>query len=535
MNSSGFSRIVVSFAVMILALYISLDVFAGGTNVFGKFYLYSMIGGFVVGLFAPKKGFYFLLFLTAYLDYFKRLMILDAGIRQFDLYYVLGIAPATMAGIMVSVLYQLAVGAVERRPREGWLAVATLMLMGGVGAMGLLSSGGGFRALGDIVNSVAYMSLVFVVPALFRTPEDLRAVFKTSILIFIPSVFYYLYQTFAGFTWWEYKYMVSGFTLEVRQLQERVVRVFGTLNSAGAASVIYSLDVAVLLFAGFWKYRDDSGKVKDSSLFQRVLLGLLFGLAAYRTFSRTGWLQGIAAAIGFFAFRSRALTRAFYIGCLSLLGLLVAFSGYMLKNHTLNRWTASLLGSGHSDEAGSAFNLSTLNARFEGFYNITHDAKLWTPFGVGMQGRSVEQVLGNRDIHDAFSLVLLKVGYVPLFFGIFLVVVLARAVHRFVLNQPDGLSATLGATALSCAVANVLAFTVNGSALNIYPLNFYIYFDAGIVVSLMLYHAQLEKDAAQQPVDQREPILRNRSSPYLRNAPAPPAGRFRPPLSAHRQ
>ncbi len=528
MNSSGFSRIVISFAVMILALYISLDVFAGGTNVFGKFYRYSLIGGFVVGLFAPKKGFYYLLFLTAYLDYFKRLMIIDAGIQQIDLYCVLGIAPATMAGIAISVLYQLAVGGVERRPNEGWLAVAVLVLMGVVGAMGLLSSGGGFRALGDIVNSVAYMSLIFVVPALFRTPQELRAVFKTSLIIFIPSVCYYLYQTFDGFTWWEYKYMVQGYTIEVRQLNERIIRVFGTLNSAGVASVIYSLDIAVLLFAGFWKYRDDSGKVKSSSGVLRVLLAVLFAVAAYRTFSRTGWLQGLAAAVGFVAFRSRALTRAFYIGCFSLLTLLVAFSGYMLKNHTLNKWTGAILGSGSSDEAGSALNLSTLNARLEGFYNITHDAKLWTPFGVGMQGRSVEQVLGNRDIHDAFSLILLKVGYVPLFFAIIVVFVIGRAIHRFVLNQPDGLSATLGVASLSCAVANVLAFTANGAALNVYPLNFYIYFDVGIVVSLMLYHAQLEKNATPQLTSQPEPMLRNRSSPYLRNAPGPSPGRQRP-------
>ncbi len=534
MNSSGFSRIVVTFAVMILALYISLDVFAGGSNAFGKFYLYAMIGGFVVGLFAPKRGFFFLLFLTGYLDYFKRLMILDAGIRQFDLYYVLGIAPATMAGISMAVLYQMAVGAIGRRPLEGWIAVASIAAMGGMGALGILSAGGGFRALGDLVNGVAYLALIFTIPALFRTPEELRDLMKKSILIFVPSVLYYLYQSFVGFTWWEYKYLLSGFTVEVRQLAERVPRVFGTMNGAGAATVVYSLDAAILIFAGFWKYRDDSGRTKDSSVGMRVFIGLLFAFAAYRTFSRAGWIQGVIAAVGFWAFRSRFFTRAFYISGVIVIAVVAAFSGFLLKNQMLNRWTEALMGSGASAEAHQAGNLSTLNARLEGVYAITHDSRLWTPFGVGFQGKTAAQVLGRGEIHDAFSALLLKVGYIPLAIGGFVIFLLMRAIHRFVLNQPDGLSATLGAAALSCAFANFMAVTVNASALNNYPVNFYLYFDLGIVTALMIYHAQKEKDEAGEYVREREPMLRNRSSPYLRNAPPGPAGRFRPALQAHR-
>ncbi len=527
MNSNGFSRIIVSFGVMILALYISLDVFAGGSNAFGKFYLYSMIGGFMVGLLAPKKGFYFMLFLTGYLDYFKRLMIIDHGISQLDLYYVLGIAPATMAGIAIAVVYQLATGTVPRRPREGLIMVVTIFIVLLVGGLGVMSGGGGNRGLGDVVNSVAYLCLIFVIPSLFRTPEALREIFKHSILIFIPSVFYYIYSSFAGFTWWEYKYLLSGLTIEYRQLGERVVRVMGTLNGAGAATTIYSLDAAVLLAAGFWKYKEEDGPVRDSKLIQRWLLALLFCFAAYRTFSRAGWIQGVAAICGFWAFRRRFFTTALYVVFFALFGTLIAFSGYLLKNQMLNRWSDALLSNG-SEEALQAGSMGSFNSRLEGFYNMTHMSSLWTPFGIGFQGKTMANFSGLA-FHDAFSLMILKIGYVPLILISILVFFVLRAMHRFVVAQPPGLSASLGVTALSCFLANLLAMIANGAVLSNYPVNFYVYFDIGIVVGLMLY--QWQKDQTAEAVaPARESTLRNRSNPYLR--PPPPAPLARTPRPA---
>ena len=520
MNSSGFSRIAITFAIMILALWISLDVFASGSNALGKFYFYMMIGGGIVGLFAPKKGFFFLLFLTAYLDYFKRLMILDSGLRQLDLYYVLGIAPATLGGIALSVVYQLATGAVERRPYEGRITFGVMVIVGMGAAVGFLSSGGGMRSVGDLVNAVAYPMLMFIMPMLFRTPQELRYVMKLSILIFIPSVIYYLYQTYFGFTWWEYKYMISGYTIEVRQLGERVVRVFGTLNGAGSATIIYSIDVALLLFAGFWKYRDDSGKTKDPSMFGRVLLAILFGWAAYRTFSRAGWIQGVLTAVCFWAFRSRIMTRALYITVVMALAIIIAMSGYLLKHSVLNKLSDQLAGSDASAEQHQATSLGSMNARLEGFYHMTTDSKLWTPFGVGMQGKKVEQVMGNRGTHDAFSAFLLKFGYVTIFAGMIASYFLLRSLHRFVHSQPEGLTATLASASLASAAGIFFGVTHNSAALNLYPVNFYMYFYVGIVLALMVYQADLAKKAAAVEREANPtPLQRRRNPGALRNAP----------------
>lgn len=531
MNSSGFSKIVITFGVMILALWISLDVFASGSNALGKFYFYLMIGGGIIGLFAPKKGFFMLLFLTGYLDYFKRLMILDTGMRQLDLYYVLGVAPITLAGISLAMLYQYATGAVKRRPYEGAVAVGVIIGVGVLTVLGMAGGGkGGMRSLGDLVNTIAYPVLLFVMPMLFRTPEELRRVMKLSILIFIPSVIYYLYQTYVGFTWWEYKYMISGYTIEVRQLSESVVRVFGTMNGAAAATIVYSIDVALLLFAGFWKFRDDSGKTKDSSPIPRILLAIIFAWAAYRTFSRTGWIQGALAAVGFFAFRSRLLTKTLYVSVFSLFLLVVLFSGYMLKHLVLNKWSDVLAGSDASAEQRQATSLGSLNGRLEGFHQLATNGDLWTPFGTRLAGKKAEQVLGKGGAHDALTLAVLKFGYIPLSVIFLVGFLLLRALHRFVYNQPDGLSATLAAASLSSAGAIAFGAFSNHTAFGLFPINFYMYFYIGIVISLMAHHEDLKRTAQMEEASITRGPQRRRNLGPGRNEPS---RQRRPQLAEH--
>ena len=529
MNSSAFSRIIVTFAVMILALWVTADVFGSRANAIGQFYKYILISGGLIGLFAPQKGFYLLLFLTGYLDYFKRLMILDTGLSQYDLYYVLGIAPATLTGICASLIYRFITGAIPHRRYEGRIMVISMAVMG-ISAYAAL--GGGFRAVGDMVNGVVYLGLLFVMPLMFRTPEDLRRIMKISILIFIPSVVYYLYQTYVGFTWWEYEYMIRGYTIEIRQLGERIPRVFGTMNGAGAAVVIYSMHVALLLFGGFWKYKDDSGKRTHASLFARIFLAFFFAWAAYRTFSRAGWVQGLLAASCFLAFRSSLLTRAAYGTMAALVLLVVLSSEYVTKHKLLNEWSQDIAGTDGSNELHQATNLATFNARLEGFTYLVTDSSLWTPFGLRMAGKNVAQVFAGRSFHDAFSSALLKVGFVPLGIAFFLIFRLIRSMHQFILRQPDGLSATLAAASLSCAVGIFMGVTHNGAALMNYPVNFYLYFYMGIVLALMVYHAEKEyqeKRAALAAEPRTQ--LRNRSQPYLNEGSRRPLRPERPQLT----
>lgn len=255
-------------------------------------------------------------------------------------------------------------------------------------------------------------------------------------------------------------------------------------------------------------------------MFGRVLLAILFGWAAYRTFSRAGWIQGVLTAVCFWAFRSRIMTRALYITVVMALAIIIAMSGYLLKHSVLNKLSDQLAGSDASAEQHQATSLGSMNARLEGFYHMTTDSKLWTPFGVGMQGKKVEQVMGNRGTHDAFSAFLLKFGYVTIFAGMIASYFLLRSLHRFVHSQPEGLTATLASASLASAAGIFFGVTHNSAALNLYPVNFYMYFYVGIVLALMVYQADLAKKAAAVEREANPtPLQRRRNPGALRNAP----------------
>lgn len=214
------------------------------------------------------------------------------------------------------------------------------------------------------------------------------------------------------------------------------------------------------------------------------------------------------------------MTKALYISLAAALAVVITFSGFLLKHSVLNKLSEQLAGSDASAEQHQATSLGSLNARLEGFYHIATDGKLWTPFGVGIQGKKVEQVMGNRNNHDAFSSFLLKFGYIPISLGMIASYFLLRALHRFVHSQPDGLTATLASAALASAAGIFFGVTHNGAALNLYPVNFYMYFYVGIVLALMVYQADLAKKAAAVEREANPtPLQRRRNPGALRNMP----------------
>src|SRR6188768_2309721 len=172
MNGNALIRILATFVLLVASLWVAFDIFTSGNNAVARFYMYAMVVAGIYGLLYPRKAFFILLFLTAYLDYFKRLMIFDTGVSKMDLYFVLGIAPATLSGIAGNILYQHFTGKLRGRPGINKLIIIVCLCTTLFTVLALLSGGDSFRSLGDTVNSTIYILLVFVIPVLFRTPED---------------------------------------------------------------------------------------------------------------------------------------------------------------------------------------------------------------------------------------------------------------------------------------------------------------------------------------------------------------------------
>jgi hypothetical protein len=498
MNGNAINSIIATFALLVAALWVAFDIFTSGGNAVARSYMYLMGAGGVYGLLNPRRAFYALLFLTAYLDYFKRLMIFDSALSRMDLYFVLGIAPCTLVGIAVSVLYQQFMGRSEPRPGLLQLMFFTITAATALLLLSMTGANKGFRSLGDSVNAAVYLLLLFTVPALFRTPGDLKNLLKVCIVLYVPAVIYMLVHFFKGSIFdWEMDYVKSGLTGEIRQLMERKFRPFGTMNSAANASTVFGL-VLSLIVSGIWKYRSLPPYERQSNPIVRFILIVPIGLAMYATFSRMGWVTCIVSIVAVWFFKRRALTLFGYSLALAAAVATVLASPYLLRYKILNKISEDIIDTQGSDEWAQTANISTLNDRLEGFNALVTNPKVWTPIGLRFSPYNEQSVLSQVRSHDLFTDTLLRYGYIPILLGFVFGGILLARLHRFIFDQPQGLSRDMAATSLAAGLSITAGGLVNGAQLSTYPVNFFIWLMFSVVASLMM-HAKEQEALAPLP------------------------------------
>lgn len=493
MNGNALIRILATFGLLIASLWVAFDIFTSGSNAVARFYMYSMVVAGVYGLLNARRAFYILVFLTGYLDYFKRFMVFDSGLSRLDLYYVLGIAPATLAGITGNILYQHFSGKLPARPGLNRLITFTIIACGVAMFFSLTTDQGGFRSFGDCVNATIYFLLLFIVPVLFRTPAELRNLLKYLVVVYIPAICYMLVHHFHGIFDWEMEYLRSGLTIEIRQLMERVLRPFGTMNSAANASMVFA-GIWALCLSGIWRAPDADGRTSPFGI--RFFLLPMLVLAMYATYSRAGWVFACVAVLAVPFMKHRLLT-IFGYGLVVAVMLVVIFaSPWLLKHQILNAFSSEIIGHGDG-ETVQALNISTLNDRLLGFAGLVEEPRAWTPFGARMSSYSEASVWNSVPTHDMFTALLLKYGYVTLIvLGLFLMRHLWK-LHSIVYNEREPLVRSLAATSLAIALATSSGAVVNGAQFATYPINFFIWFHFSVVTSLLFYIK--ERSAAAVP------------------------------------
>lgn len=525
MNGNALLRILATFGLLIASLWVAFDIFTSGSNAVARFYMYTMLiaGGY--GLLNAKRAFYVLLFLTGYLDYFKRFMIFDSGMSRLDLYYVLGIAPATLAGITANILYQHFTGKLPPRPGLNKLIIVTIAASALSTFLALTSTRGGYRSIGDSVNATAYLMLLFVVPVLFRSPEELRRMLKILVMLYIPAILYMLVHHFRGRIFdWEMDYLKSGLTIEIRQLSERVFRPFGTMNAAANASTVFA-GIWALCLSGMWRAKSSGGRTLRFSL--RWLLVPLLAMAMYATYSRAGWVIAVAALLAVPFIKNRSMTLVGYVLTAVTMVSVVLASPYMLKHHILNEISRDVYNEKRTDEWAQTTNISTLNDRLEGFASLASDPRVWTPFGLRLSSHTESAVRSSAATHDMFTELLMNYGFVSLLIvGIFIAWQLWK-LHTFVFFEREPLARSIGATCLAIGLCISSGATVNGAQFSTYPVNFFIWFNFAVVAAALMYAR--ERDAALLPATGTAQPLWMRSA--MRVAPPRP-GQLAPPAHA---
>lgn len=464
---------------LIAGLFVMQEVITARTGI-GQLYLYAAIGALFVGLLSPKKAMYLMGFCTVYIDFFKRLMVIGGTPSLLEVAYVLAIPPLLVAGSLISIFLSL-IFSQQKIPRDLFIAfvVASIVAVGSM--IGSLAGGeaGGLGAVGQMVNQGFYAYIVFIIPVVFPSHEERRKYLQYYFILLLPSILYMYWQEYHGYAQFEYDYLMSGLSIEAKNLSESgfgELRKFGTFNGAGTASTIYS----IFLVMCFVSFRPDNTLDAPFKRWMKLLLAPCFMLAAYFTIVRTGWFCGLATLGAYFMLGSRF--RAILGVTVAVCGFatVVALAPIAVKQNWLGRWETDLkylVGQFSDDPAlQRAVILGTAGDRLKGWANLTTEPRLWTPFGFAVAGIDPLQST-NKDFswgHDALIDTLIKFGYVPLFFGLNLAAYMVYRLFLYMYSLPKkSIPFKITRLCLALNAGLLLGGMGNGAQFRNFPQNFY--------------------------------------------------------------
>lgn len=497
---------------MMVALYVAASILLDDGNQLAGLFFYALLGSGILGLMAPRLAFFFFILQTAYLDLFKRLMIIAGNISFVDLFWVLGIAPVTIVGIACGLIVRMVFGQTQAGVADVRRLVITVILNALLALLVFVKGGGIGGTVREVANGSSYALLIFIVPLLFRTPESVAACTRFIVFVYVLPVAYTIYQQLFGFQEFEIEYLKTGLSIEVKQLEMDRVRAFGTLNSPTSISVVASSVAAMalgLLFAG----RRDRRLGLSAPLVMGIVI-LCVGAWAASTV-RVGILLLPVAVVGTFLFSRPGATLAFYGSLSGGLLVLVLMSDYLYRN--IEIWSGKLieLCGGGSSYLAHMLNMNTYKDRLYGFSNVLLNPSAYSLFGMRHGGEDEGLVS-----HDPISSTLLRYGLVPLLlillsggFGIW-------RMHRMIFQMKNRTLQLFAAGCLANAAGNMAVSLINGNLLGTFPVNVFFWVSLAFAITLR----QADEVLARQPAPAPDP---NPSDPLAHRTPVAPGARIR--------
>jgi len=238
-------KIALGIGVLLFGIYIMAQALTKGGNVLGNIALYFSIGSFLFGMVQPKAGAYLMIFFAAYIDMLKRFLAVDYHLSMHDSATILSIPLALMLGICSGLAAKAAMGKVKI-PMFPFI-VANCFVIGIVGAM-LLKSSGGLGGIFHAVNAGSYLVLIWVFPTLFVSRWEIRRFILWTVIIFVPVGMVGIKQQFFGYSDIETAYLMSGLTIEIKQLTWEGIRPFATMAAPGSFSGLMSICALLVIY-----------------------------------------------------------------------------------------------------------------------------------------------------------------------------------------------------------------------------------------------------------------------------------------------
>lgn len=460
----------------LLALYTSASILMGGGNQLADFFFYTMVGIGILGAIAPRLCFWIFLVLCAVLDLLKRLLIFGGSIEMVDLFWVLGVAPVAISGIVFGLVMRILFGKISADFGDVRRLVGAVALNVLIAAYMVAKGGGIGGTLRQVANSSSYAVLLFVVPILFRSPAEIVGCIRTLILIFVPVALYGVYQQMFGFLPFEVDYLKTGLSIEIKQLEADRVRAFSTLNSPPSLSVVCCSLAAYAYAISFTKARQ-LGKGFAFPVAAALIVVFMAGWLA--STARSGILMIPVALVGTLLFQSRRGVRWFYGLSVGGFIALVLASPFLLNN--IFAWTDALIQmAGGSLFLRYVLNMNSYVDRLQGFANVLMNPQAYTWFGMG----DPEERSGAFYNHDPVSEALLNYGVIGLGAGLVIGGMLLWRIHGVVLQMRHPMLRAIAAACLANAAGNVAVSMINGNLLGVYPINVFFWGSVAFTVAL---------------------------------------------------
>ena len=506
MNSRNTVAPIAIIAGMLAGLFVIASVLLSSGNQLAALCRFLLVGGFVFGFLFPRAGLLFWLGLCGYTDLLKRLLIVSGRISFNDLYYVLGMPPVMLGGITLAVLVGAVTGRFELQRGQWKLLFVACGLVLFSAALAAKESGGSLGAIGPaIANDGLYAILIFLVPVLFTTSDDVVRLCKHLVWLYLPVALYGVYQQLYGFQAFEVAYLKTGLSIEIKQLYADEVRAFSTLNSPTSFSVVCGALCAVSMILALTPRSEGPSKSLHPGIAAVFALIYIAGLMA--SASRSAFFVIAVVMGGFFCFRSKAATKALYAVMLGCFLMLLFSANAILSN--LDAVQAQIAGAtGGSDFAGKMARVSTFSDRLRGFAVLTTNPEAYTLFGYGgTRGIDPSDTLYS---HDLLTNNLVSHGLVPVLAVLAVFVFMLVKAHGSIQRVADVRHRLLASAFLALAFSLFAVSMVSGSVLSIFPVNTFLWLSFGLLVLVLQCEAarvagSVETAAGQPDEIQTEP------------------------------
>lgn len=467
MNNALNLKSFIPILLILLGLWFVANLLSGQGNLLGDTYTYALPAVFFIGCISPKKALYIMVIMAGYLDVLKKMMVAGGNMYFSDVFFVLGMPATILLGICINVFVGWLSGNYLFTRKDIVLFTISFVLVIFTAVISLFQSGLNIAALKDLANTSAYCGLIFTLPVLLKTPEDIRRFLRFSVLIMIPAAIHAYWHYFMGPFEFEDEYMLSGFSSSLVYWLEGE-GIFGPFAAQGPLATVMTLCASLAMVA----FLHDKGVDKHSRIFSKkiaMILIMFFLMAGVISLKRGPLLIFPLLIFGVIILRSRLLTIITYITAVTLLILITVYSVTLADN--LVGWQTSINALVGDDLADTGiFRVRTFHTRFLDFAFLL-ESQNWQPFGVDWADGE-----GAYYIHSLPVKMLMKYGYIPVTTVIILIFPFMWFLHNNLLRRckEKSLESNLLLVGASLVFSMVIGAGLGLVVLNSYPTPFFL-------------------------------------------------------------